>query len=107
MALSAAVRHGLLMGAGHEYRAVRERAAAVRGDAADRATLAQLDVLAIEHLVEADTDEIWPAVLADDPAQPLERWWWHLGAIHARTYPAELLPEPLRSVYRGIAHEAA
>lgn len=90
--------YGLLVGAGHEYRAVRERAAATALDAAGLATLADLDALALEHVREAGADEIWPALLEDDAAEPLAHWWWHLGAIRAGTYPELLLPEALRSL---------
>ncbi len=38
--------------------------------------------------------------LQDDPAQPLEKWWWHLNKIAKGEYPIDKLPEHLREIYR-------
>lgn len=44
-------------------------------------------------------DYVAPYLLADDPAQPPAKWWWHLGAIRRREFPAESLPAGLRAAY--------
>ena len=59
--------------------------------------IAALDEIVIDEVLRAD--DVSEFLLMDDPAQPLEKWWWHLGAIRRREYPAELLPEYLRVVY--------
>ena len=56
-----------------------------------------LDEIVIDEVLRAD--DVSEFLLMDDPAQPLEKWWWHLGAIRRREYPVELLPEHLRAVY--------
>ena len=54
-----------------------------------------------ERLVEADRylfeniRGIHPDT-PEDPAQPIEKWWWHLQEIKKGRYPAEILPEHLR-----------
>ena len=63
--------------------------------------LAQLDEIVIEELGYRDWIDDY--VLRDNPAQPLSHWWWHLGKLRAGTYPAELLPEHLREIYRQQA----
>jgi hypothetical protein len=62
-----------------------------------------------EIVIEATqvNEYINPVLLEDDPSQPLDRWWWHLGKLRHRTYPAHLLPEHLRAVYEQAADEAA
>jgi len=97
------VRYALPFGAGREWPAVRERAEAVTGSA--RGPLLAADAEVIDMAVSGA--DLWPALLVDDPARPLKHWWWHLGAIHDRTYPADLLPEPLRSVYRDALSTAS
>jgi len=52
-------------------------------------------------------DYVNPALLADDPDRPLSAWWWHLGKLRQRTYPAALLPTYLQSIYRQDASKAA
>jgi len=54
-----------------------------------------LDGLVVDTAIEAEY--INPSLLEDDPAQPMQKWWWHLGAIRDGTYPLGLLPEPLRT----------
>ena len=54
----------------------------------------RLDRIVIEETLEGSLD--W---LTDRESQPLEKWWWHLQKIYHRSYPAELLPEYLRSLY--------
>jgi len=40
--------------------------------------------------------------IEDDPTQPLEKWWWHLNKVAKGEYPAELLPEHLRELYKEL-----
>ena len=61
--------------------------------------LRQHDVDFIDYVLAYEDDEIWPSLLEAHPEQPLEKWWWHLGAIRQREYPAELLPEHLQEIY--------
>jgi hypothetical protein len=44
-------------------------------------------------------DDIAGYLIDDDDTQPIENWWWHLGKIRNRTYPAALLPSHLQLVY--------
>jgi hypothetical protein len=83
---------------GNEYRKVREDVAALRLGEDALADVSHLDELALDHVADADDQDVWPGLLEDDPAQPLDHWWWHLGAIRDGTFPVELLPEPLRAV---------
>lgn len=89
---------------GTEARSEREWLAGLILSEAERADCGDLDGILIE---EAMAGAVMPEVLADDPAQPLDRWWWHLGLIRARAYPAELLPETLRAVYLEFGAQAA
>jgi len=57
----------------------------------------EVDTFVLSHL--DGLPEIWE----DDDTKPLEKWWWHLGKIARREYPAELLPEHLREVYLRAA----
>ncbi len=66
----------------------------------ETAQLAELDVILLEA---ATSGEVLDELLEDDSAQPLERWWWHLGAIRAGTFPPEHLPAPLRAVMQPAA----
>ncbi len=38
--------------------------------------------------------------IEDDPAQPLEKWWWHLNRIARGEFPTEKLHEHLREIYK-------
>ena len=58
----------------------------------------ELDELVVESI--QDADYINPLLLDDHPNRPLTEWWWHLGKLRAGTYPAHLLPEPLRAIYQ-------
>ncbi len=88
------VDYAVPFGAGLEWREVRERAEAAQG-------------LARRQLDESDADlldmvacgvALWPGLLEDDPAQPLDHWWWHVGAIRKGTFPLDLLPKHLREI---------
>lgn len=84
-------------GDGAEWRAVRERA---RNHQTHPQDLAMLDMV-------VSGVALWPGLLDDDPARPPADWWWHLGAIRAGTYPADLLPPHLRETYRAGHSRAA
>jgi hypothetical protein len=64
--------------------------------------LRQLDGYVVDAVTDLD-DAVPDDLLTDDPNQPLSHWWWHLGKLRAGTYPAELLPEPLREIYQPQA----
>lgn len=59
--------------------------------------LADIDEAVIDYI--DGLDYVAPYLLNDDATKPLKNWWWHLGKIRAKTYPAELLPDHLRAVY--------
>ncbi|PKM11755.1 MAG: hypothetical protein CVV13_07985 [Gammaproteobacteria bacterium HGW-Gammaproteobacteria-3] len=59
--------------------------------------LAALDEEALIYVL--DLDWLDPELTQDDDSQPIQKWWWHLGKIRAKIYPAEVLPEHLRAVY--------
>ncbi|MGZ8217594.1 hypothetical protein [Methylomagnum sp.] len=94
----------LEVGEGLSLRQEREKLAALDLSAGERAELAEIDAGALEFLM--DLDYVAPYLLADDPTQPLEYWWWHLGKLRAGHYPAEYLPEHLRPLYRPAARAA-
>jgi hypothetical protein len=83
-----------LDGEGVGLREAREDVAAAAVDAGE---VRELDALVIEAAGELEA--INPLLLQDDDARPLSAWWWHLGKIRRGEYPAERLPEHLRSVY--------
>ena len=86
-------------GEGAMLRNARAAVANMTLDAADRAAVARLDADVINTLVVEATDTLAEYLLTDDPTQPLDDWWWHLGAIHHRRYPADRLPEHLQREY--------
>ena len=88
------VRYAMADGSGPGFKKMREKLATDPLSDAQRALLGELDAEALEDIIELDFVE--PDLLEDDPAQPLEKWWWHLGAIRDRTYPSNLLPAHLR-----------
>lgn len=57
----------------------------------------EIDGIVLEATIVSDT--VSQDVITDDDSQPLSHWWWHLGKIRAKTFPAEQLPEALRAVY--------
>jgi hypothetical protein len=81
---------------GAEARTEREWLSGLMLSDQERADRDELDGILIEQTLAG---EVLPEVLADLPARPLDHWWWHLGAIHDRSYPADLLPAPLRAIY--------
>jgi len=92
--------YDLETGGGHPLPAVREkisRETLLGGD--DLGDLQEHDECFLGHVLSALDEDIWPGLLEPHPEQPMEKWWWHLGAIRRRTYPVELLPEYLREIY--------
>lgn len=85
-------------GGGFGLRGARQRA-----DGSLDPELIELDEVLIEAVI---LDELWPDTFDDDDTQPLSRWWWHLGKIRAKTFPAEQLPEALRAVYLETSKSA-
>ncbi len=64
-----------------------------------------MDECAVEMLCAVDfVDTCW---LKDNPAHPLNQWWWHLGKLRAGTYPAHLLPPHLREIYQTAPERLA
>ena len=88
-----------------EGRGMRQARAALAPSLAQSQEVRDLDEIVIEAVQV--NDYIDPVLLEDDPSQPLDHWWWHLGKLRHRTYPAHLLPEHLRAVYEQAADEAA
>jgi len=93
-----AVRYGLAEGTSPGLRQKREALAESMGlTPSQLERLAVLDEEALEYVLELpdiDDDLLW-----DNPAQPLKKWWWHLGAIREGTYPVEYLPSSVRTIY--------
>ena len=75
---------------GVEALAERARLAAATLDAHAAAELAEIDAILLEA---AGAGDLLDEALAGDPSRPLAEWWWHLGAVRAGTYPADLLPD--------------
>lgn len=91
------VRFALDSGSAPGLRARREDLENARLTADQLKKLASLDGEAIADVLEVpyiDAD-----LIQDDSAQPLVKWWWHLGKIRNKTYPAELLPDHLKAIY--------
>ncbi|BCX88507.1 hypothetical protein MIN45_P0876 [Methylomarinovum tepidoasis] len=94
------VWYSLDFGHGAEYPAIRDDLAGMDMDEPQAERLRRLDELAIDYILTADLDDIWPGLLEDHPDRPIERWWWHLGAIRRGRYPIETLPEHLQRAIR-------
>ena len=99
---SEVVDFGLLVGEGLGLPEARETLAALQLTDEEAEVLGILDEIVVEYLSDPD-HWIDNYVLRDDPTQPRSHWWWHLGKLRAGTYPVELLPEPLREIYRPQA----
>ena len=98
-AYSEVVDFGLIVGEGFGLPDAREEIATLSLTSEEAGVLQLLDEIVIEFLIDP-THWIDDYVLRDDPAQPLSRWWWHLGKLRAGVYPAELLPKHLQDIYR-------
>ena len=85
---------------------LREAREALSVEKPESSQLQALDELAVLSIL--DEAYLNPSLLEDDVAQPLVKWWWHLGVLRAGRYPTELLPEHLRTVYsEAIVRQAA
>ncbi len=97
----AAYRHeidyALADGVSLVLRKIREKIFAINLSATEQLQLDTNDEKVIVSVMELD--DIDEGLVADDDARSLRAWWWHLGKIRNRTYPAELLPAHLRTVY--------
>lgn len=92
-ALREVVVYGLFNGGGFGLREAREEAANVG--------LLVPPAMDEEILESVLVDSLAESLFADDDNQPLYRWWWHLGKIRDKTYPAELLPDTLQTIYQN------
>lgn len=93
-----AVRYGLAEGTAPGVRQQRDALVGnLRLTPSQLEKLAALDEEALEYVLELpyiDGD-----LLEDNPAQPLEKWWWHLGAIRQGSFPVEYLPPAIQAIY--------
>ncbi|MBV5274447.1 MAG: hypothetical protein JZU52_12660 [Lamprocystis purpurea] len=81
---------------GAEARTEREWLSGLMLSDQERADCDELDGILIEQTLAG---AVLPELLADLPAEPLDHWWWHLGAIRDRSYPADRLPASVRAIY--------
>ncbi len=58
-----------------------------------------LDMVLIESVL---TEPGLAASLFEDGQYGSESWWWHLGKIRDRTFPADQLPDYLQPVYSEL-----
>ncbi len=66
----------------------------------DNALVRDIDEVVLEAvLVNEYIDDY---ALTDDDNQPLSNWWWHLGKIRAKIFPADQLPDYLQPVYSEL-----
>lgn len=79
---------------GDPVRAEREWLAGIALNAEERRWLAMLDEALIHDIVDG---YCLLELYDDDPAQPLDHWWWHLDAIGHGRYPLDQLPLELRA----------
>ncbi|WP_341325406.1 hypothetical protein [Methylotuvimicrobium sp. KM2] len=91
------IMFALEVGEGLTLRQARDRIAKMPLSGNEQIELIDIDLMVVDSVVGLD----WIAsyLLSDDDTQALSLWWWHLGKIRAKTFPAEQLPEPLRAVY--------
>jgi hypothetical protein len=99
------VSFALEWGDGPLLRETRQRLSTLSLDADELDELANIDADVVDEVMLSD--HIEPDVLKDDDHQPLEHWWWHLGKLRQRTFPAARLPEHLRAVYLEGLSQAA
>ena len=95
------VHYGLMAGEGPGLSQIREELALLPLSSAEAREIAELDAGALYEILHNEGMQDY--VLIEDSTQPLSRWWWHLGNLHAGVYPAELLPEYLQAIYRQPA----
>lgn len=99
------VEFALELGDGPVLRDARERISQLALSSEERQELARIDGFVIGLVV--NLDHIEPFLLDDDETAGLDRWWWHLGKVRNRTYPAHRLPARLRDVYLEGLSQAA
>ncbi|XSG84502.1 MAG: hypothetical protein ACPW60_12295 [Methylohalobius sp. ZOD2] len=66
----------------------------------ERADQAELDEILLEEALGPAPLNVTERLLEDHPDQPVERWWWHLGALRRGEYPIDRLPDHLMNIYR-------
>ncbi|CAK0766049.1 conserved hypothetical protein [Gammaproteobacteria bacterium] len=89
----------LVVGGGYGLREQRSELGKIELTQPEQEELMSVDTIVIDYLGMATTEEIWPGLLIDDPSADIKDWWWHLGALHHRSYPADRLSEGLRETY--------
>ncbi|WP_404361522.1 hypothetical protein [Methylotuvimicrobium sp. KM1] len=90
-ALREVVVYGLFDGGGFGLREVREDM--------EKSGLSVPLAMDEEILESVLFDDLAELLFVDDDTQPFSHWWWHLGKIRDKTFPAEQLPAHLREVY--------
>ena len=93
------VWYGSGIGPGAECRSARDEVTQLDLSTEQQQELAELDEILIDWVVGENDDAVWWELIEDDPSQPVDRWWWHLGAIRSGTYPTNLLPSNLLQAY--------
>ena len=87
----------LPMGDGPLLRESRARLASLDLTADETAELQLLDQIVLEEITQREAVQAY--LLEDALQMPLTHWWWHLGKLRSKTYPASQLPPGLRAVY--------
>lgn len=101
------VRYGLEDGVAPGLREKRDDLATTQLSAPQSQQLAHLDESVLSIITDLESEYPPFDLLADNPNYPLARWWWHLGKLRAGTYPAQLLPPHLQTIYQPAAKAAA
>jgi len=91
------IDYALADGEGFILRKVRQRLSELSLSPEQSLTVDFHDEAVIQSVIDLDT--IAGYLITDDETQPLANWWWHLGKVRNKTYPADLLPNALRDVY--------
>jgi len=94
-----AVLFGLEQGRNNELRERREAIDTTKLSSSGKQDLIYLDSVLIESVL---TESGLPASLLDDGQYGSESWWWHLGKIRNKTFPADQLPDYLQPVYSEL-----
>jgi hypothetical protein len=92
-----AVLFGLEQGRNDELRERRESIDAAGLSSSGKQDLYYLDTVVIESVM---TDSGLDKSLFDDGQYGTESWWWHLGKIRNKTFPADQFPVYLRAIYQ-------
>jgi hypothetical protein len=83
---------------------LRESRQTLADNALDNDSIRELDEIVIEAAIA--NDYVNPGLLEDELDAPLQNWWWHLGKIRAKTYPAASFSEHLRLIYLDVVKNA-